>query len=163
MQKFGWKDREKFAHCCLGLKSKAEISAVPMGLRVTNATCLLIFWLPLKANVSLSAAALSRGRGCFPADSAKLHFNPILLRIGEMDYTQQLKQRWWYRILIIPHKSESIYPQRQDWNAILGCPWEKSPWGNRIFFEYFFVSTKKYFGAWGETPSFASFQSLTKS
>jgi hypothetical protein len=84
---------EKILLCNLGLKSKAEISAVPMGLRVTNATCLLIFWLPLKANVSLSAAALSRGRGCFPADSAKLHFNPVLLRIGEMDYTQQLKQR----------------------------------------------------------------------
>jgi len=47
----------------------------------------------LEKNVTKSAAALIRGRGCFPADSAKLHFNPVLLRIGEMDYTQQLKQR----------------------------------------------------------------------
>jgi hypothetical protein len=82
-------DGRKLAPCCLGLKSKAEISAVPMGLQGTNVTCLLFFgWVALETNDSLSAAALSRGRGCFPADSAKLHFNPVLLRIGEMDYTQ---------------------------------------------------------------------------
>jgi hypothetical protein len=44
-------------------------------------------WLPPLINLTKSAAALSRGRGCIPADSAKLHFNPVLLRIGEMDYT----------------------------------------------------------------------------
>jgi hypothetical protein len=42
--------------CCLGLKSKAKISAVPMGLRGTNVTCLLFFgWLALEINLSIGA------------------------------------------------------------------------------------------------------------
>ncbi len=42
--------------CNLGLKSEAKISAVPMGLRGTNVTCLLFFgWLALEINVRLGA------------------------------------------------------------------------------------------------------------
>jgi hypothetical protein len=54
-----------------------------MGLQVLDAqgqkSFVFCFCLELKFNVTKSAAALSRGRGCFPADSAKLHFNPVLL------------------------------------------------------------------------------------
>jgi hypothetical protein len=46
----------KISPYSLGLKSKAEIWAVPMGLRGTNVTCLLFFeWLALQVSVRLGA------------------------------------------------------------------------------------------------------------
>jgi hypothetical protein len=48
---------KKITPFSLGLKSKAEIWAVPTGLPVLKMTCLLFFgWLALQINVKLGAA-----------------------------------------------------------------------------------------------------------